>query len=515
MKLHDLVPGTPGWHEHRLTHFNASEAAAMLGLSPHIKRNELLRMKHSGNPQEFTDWFQKNILDNGHAVETLARPIAEKIIGEELYPSIFSQGKLSVSCDGLTMDGTTAFEHKQWNRKLRDAVIRGVLPDEHQPQCQQAMMVTGATRLLFVVSDGTTDGCAYMWVEPDDEWRKRILQGWAQFAEDLANYAPPTDAPAVVASPIESLPALTVQVEGKVLSTNLNVFRTKAMAFIEKIKTDLQTDQDFADAEQMGKFLKDGEDKLEAVKDQALAQTATIYDLFSTIDHLREEMRSKRLTLEKAVKTRKDSIRIEILNGGVKAIREHVDGLNRRIGKPYMPDQAWADFGGVMKGKKTITSLRDAVDTELARAKITANEIADRIQINLNCLRDLAGDHKMLFADAAQLVLKDNDAVVAIIKQRIAEHDEAERKRRDTEAAKVAPPAPVAPPAVWPAQSAPIPPNGKPAAATEPTGEEIIEMIMQHYMVPREKVIGWLLLITSNTKPAEAQKRKAVGGKRK
>ena len=36
-------------------------------------------------------------------------------------------------------------------------VGRLALPEEHMPQCQQVLMVTGAEKLLFVVSDGTPD----------------------------------------------------------------------------------------------------------------------------------------------------------------------------------------------------------------------------------------------------------------------------------------------------------------------------------------------------------------------
>ncbi len=425
---HELVQGSPEWHQLRLEHFGASEAAAMLGLSSKVKRNELLRMKHTGIAKEFSDWVQKNILDNGHEVEALARPIAEASIGDELYPATYSEGKLSASCDGLTMDGSTAFEHKQFNAELAAAVSARTLPDEYQPQCQQVMMVTGAKRLFFMVSDGTTDNCETMWVMPDATWRKKILQGWAQFAEDLANYQPTEDEPAPVASPIESLPALLVQVEGRVVATNLDQFKQTALDFIGKIKTDLSTDQDFADADKMTRFLKDGEDKLETVKSQALAQTASIEELFRTIDLLKDEMRGKRLTLERAVKTRKDSIRNEIMQGGKDKLAAHIAALNARLGKPYMPDIA-ADFVGVMKGKKTISSLRDAVDTELARAKIAANEVGDRIQVNLNILREMAADYTFLFADTAQIVLKANDDLVALVKLRIADHKEAEEAR--------------------------------------------------------------------------------------
>jgi len=53
--------------------------------------------------------------------------------------------------------------------------------------------------------------------------------------------------------------------------------------------------------------------------------------------------------------------------------------------------------------------MQDAVDTLLANTKIAANETADRIQANLDTLRELGGEHKFLFIDAPQLVLKAND----------------------------------------------------------------------------------------------------------
>jgi hypothetical protein len=88
------------------------------------------------------------------------------------------------------------------------------------------------------------------------------------------------------------------------------------------------------------------------------------------------------------------------------------------------------DFAGVMKGKKTVASLRDAVDTELARFKIEANAVADRIQINLGTLRELAGAHAFLFADTGSIVLKAADDLTALVKMRIAEHQQAEAAKR-------------------------------------------------------------------------------------
>ena len=42
MQIVQLTQGSPEWHAHRAKHFNASDAAAMLGISPYMSRDELL-----------------------------------------------------------------------------------------------------------------------------------------------------------------------------------------------------------------------------------------------------------------------------------------------------------------------------------------------------------------------------------------------------------------------------------------------------------------------------------------
>lgn len=476
--VHNLQQGTDEWNQFRLDHHGASEAAAMLGISKKTKRNELLRIKHTGIAKEFSDWVQKNILDHGHEVEEMARPIAEKIIGEELYPATYSYGRLSASCDGLTMLGDTAFEHKQWAADLAGSVRNGVLPEDHQPQCQQIMHVTGASRVMFMVSDGTDQNCVWMWVYPDSGWVSRIVAGWKQFDSDLANYAPQETTPVAVAAPISDLPALSIQIAGNVLASNLSEWRSVVTQRIEAINTDLQTDQDFADADSMTKFLADGEKNIGLVKKAAQAQAEPIDTLFRALDDISETMRQKRLELEKLVKARKDSIRNEILDEGQKSLAEHIAALNNRLARVMMPAVA-ADFAGAMKGKKTVESLRNAVSTTLANAKIAADEIAAKIETNLGVL-DQHNDHAFLFSDLPTLVLKATDDLMNTIKIRISEHDAEQARRREAAEKIVAEQKPIE--AVQPAHPAPeqakqtVQPTMTPADAPD-LAKDIIGMI--------------------------------------
>lgn len=431
MQIHNLVQGSPEWQAFRLEHFGASEAAAMLGISTRVKRTELLHMKHTGTAQEFSDWVQENILDHGHYVEALARPLVEDMIGTELYPVTCSDGLLSASCDGLTMAEDVAFEHKQWNQALADAIAGGQLPDEYMPQPQQIMMVTGCSKVVFVCSDGTLDNFVHIDVLPDPAWQERIRAGWAQFAADLAAYEPREYAPKPEAEPIMSLPALAIQIRGEVAASNLPAFQARADRFIASIKTDLVTDQDFADAEATVKFCEKAEGDLEQTKRAVLEQTADIADVMRTIDHVREQLRAKRLVLERTVKDKKELIKAGILANAKQAFADHVAALEKEIAPLRLVFQT-RDFAGAMKNKRTLATLQDAVDTELANGKIAVDALAAAVRGRLAWYREHAADHEFLFADLQTIIQKPDDDFQMVVRTRIDNHKRIEAEKAES-----------------------------------------------------------------------------------
>ena len=211
---HNLVQGSPEWHAHRASHFNASDAAAMLGLSPYKTRDQLLAEKASGITPEVDAETQARF-DRGHELEAQARPLAEQIIGEELYPVTMSRVvgglKLSASIDGLTLGGEIAWEHKTLNNKLTMDLDAGMVPDHIAAQCEQIMLVSGADRLLVHATHAEEGHYRTLWIESSPHLRQRLIDGWKQFAADLAAYQPSDAQPEPVASPISQLPALVVE----------------------------------------------------------------------------------------------------------------------------------------------------------------------------------------------------------------------------------------------------------------------------------------------------------------
>lgn len=443
MKIHSLTQGTPEWHAHRLTHFNASDAPAMMGCSPYETRTQLIHRMHTGIAPDVDAGTQARF-DEGHRIEALARSWAEEHFfdGEFLYPIVGSQGEYSASFDGLLDDYSEDFEHKTLNDKLRKLqhFVGQELPLMYRVQMEQQLLICCGEKCLFMASKWNGDELVeerHCWYAPDLELRSKIVTGWQQFATDLAAYAPIAPTVQAVAAPVESLPAVRVQLDGQlVVASNLPEFAVALRAFIDRIPSKPSTDQEFADCEAACKSLKKAEDALESSETHALAQMTDVETMRRMVADLRNLARATRLASEKTVAARKESIRGEIVADGVKAMAEHIAALNTRLGKPYMPTVA-ADFGGAIKGKRTVDSLRDAVSTTLANAKISASATADKIQANLATLRELAKDHAFLFADTAQIVLKAPDDLDSLIKLRIAQHKFNEEKKETAQSDRI------------------------------------------------------------------------------
>ena len=434
---HKLIQGSDAWHQFRLERFGASEAAAMLGLSSKVRRTELLHMKKTGTPKEFSDWVQKNILDYGHEVEALARPIIEQIFGIDLYPVTCSNGKLSASCDGLTLLEDIAFEHKQWNEALAASVREGVLPDEYMPQCQQILMVTGAKRVIFTVSDGTAEKMAWVEIEPEQQWFDRIRAGWIQFEKDLAEYVPVVHAEKPQAEPIMQLPALSIQTSGAIsIISNLDVFGKKLNEFVDGLDLEPTDDQGFANAENAVKVLQKAQDALEAAESGALAQASEIDAMCRIVAFHRETARTARLMLEKMVKTRKEQIKTEIASKAKTNFAAHVSALEAEI-KPIRLVVQHPDLLGAIKNKRTLASLHDSVDTALANAKIAADAAAKDVRVKLAWYKEYAKGYEFLFADLQQIIGKPEDDFDLLVQNRIAQHKLDEQKKLELERVRI------------------------------------------------------------------------------
>src|SRR5690606_12821927 len=349
--------------------------------------------------------------------------------------------KYSASFDGLTRLEDVAWEHKRLNDRLRAAMVDGCtgadLPEDYQVQMEQQAMVSGAERILFMASHWDADGNLveerHCWYTPNDWLRNQIIAGWQQFEADVAAYQPePAAAPVAAGRAPDQLPSLRVEVTGMVTASNLAEFKASALQVLESINRDLQTDEDFANAEQTVKWCRGVEERLAATKDAVLAQTADIEAVFRTMDEVSAETRRIRLELDKLVKAEKENRKAEIVQKARNAYQEHEAGLRAETKDVWITLPA-PDFAGAIKGKRTLTSMQDAVDTVLANAKIAANESAKHIRAALACLSEETEGHKHLFPDYRDFISKPIDDIRALVRGRIAEHQQREAEKLEAE----------------------------------------------------------------------------------
>lgn len=454
-EIHNFVQGSPEWHAYRATpnQFNASDAPAMLGESPYKSRDQLLKDLATGSSQEVTAMVQRKF-DDGHRFESEDRQRAEEFIGQELYPATVSVDlgtiKLSSSLDGWTMCEAIIYEHKTKNKLILEFAARNEIPLLYRAQMEQQLLCSGADKCLFSASNGAEDlDPIRIWYLPDMELRARLVAGWEQFAIDLANYVvPAAEAPKAIAEPVATLPSISFKTEFMgnklVLTSNLNAYKAAASKLVEQSKEVLKTDQDFANAEARIKSCKDAEERIAHIQKQVLGEVADIDQFTRDLGAISEMLRQCRLNEDKQVKARKEQIRLEIINDVKAKFQEHVNTINVAIAQANVSFPSVrlpainVDFLSAIKGKKTVKSLIESANDELARGKIEANRIAGIIDANLEMLNMVAIGYDGLFADIQQLVVMDKEALNAITQQRINAHKENEQRKIQAEAKRIA-----------------------------------------------------------------------------
>jgi len=403
-------------------------------MSRYVSRADLLHQKATGITKEPDDATQARF-DRGHQAERSARPLAEKIIGEELAPLTMTADvdglALLASMDGITMENDIVWETKLWNQELSEAVKTGDLPEHYTIQMDQQLLVSGASRCLFTCSDGTPERTVHCWYETSPEKVSRLIAGWDQFASDLAAYVPEDRPAPVTPAPMESLPAVVVQVQGALtVGGNLDAFGLALRDFIARIPARPATDQQFADAEAACKALKRAEDALAQAEDGALAQISDVELMRRTVADLKDLARSTRLATEKLVKAEKDARRTEKVMAARRAFDKHVAACQLDI-KGVRLNVPMPDFGAAIKGLSSLASIDDKLTDALISSQAEVNTLASRIINNLQTL-DSVPAYAHLFADRQELAYKDGETLGLLMQKRVdaeAARIEAERER--------------------------------------------------------------------------------------
>lgn len=441
MKILNIVQGSNEWLDARKEHFTASDASAMMNESKYKTRDQLLREKKGWS--EPVSKAKQAIFDKGHETEELAREIIETNYLEEFAPIVGSvevQGlKLLASLDGLSESQDLIYEHKLYNAVLAENVKHSVLEASHYWQLEHQCLVFGVDKVLFVTSDGTPDKWEEMTYTSEASRRLKLIAGWKQFAIDLEAFELKAkhEAVEVIEAVKCGLPAINYSVTGTEISTNIGgcLDQIKEIAKVEMSKT-LDTDQDFADKDQLNKDVK----KARAGLKETIAKVRGEFVSYSEFEEIAIDLDSVLQKMqahgEKQVKDAKAAKKQAISLAGEQELIKLSNECDAKLSPMKLAGiivLSMPDFDLAMKGKRTIESLENAVSSEVASAKITINQVMGRVMPNLEYLREHAEEYKFLFNDAQQLVNQESEPFQAIVKQRISEHKQAEADRLEQE----------------------------------------------------------------------------------
>lgn len=442
MKTHNCIQGSKEWLDLRANvDGTASEASAMMGASKYMSRDDLLKIKATGESKPVDTYTQK-LFDKGHATEAMIRPHIEKLVNDELYPTTgtkeFEGLVLLASYDGIDMMESVGFEHKLLSQSLIEQIENNNIDPHYYWQLEQQILISGCEKVIFVTSDGTPENMKYCWYKAVPGRAEQLIAGWKQFKLDLANYEHVPEVGTPVAADIMELPTLEIQIHGGIKSSNLVAYKNSALAFIKAINTNLKTDEDFAVAEKTVKFCDEAESRIDLVKKQALSQTVDIEQIFNSLDQLKSELRSKRLELDKLVKSQKAKVKSEIVKNASSGLAEYIASLNTSLKGEYLNlvEHTSVNLPGAIKNKRTISSIQSAVNDEIARVKIEVNAKAEEIRTNINFFNENANNYQHLFINNINYH-KHPDFFALEVKNRITEFKQAEEIRLEAEREKI------------------------------------------------------------------------------
>lgn len=183
-----LVQGTPEWHAHRAQFRNASESAAVMGLSPWQTPYQLWQVRTGRMEVPVTAPMR-----HGTEMEPKARAAYEEQTGLVMQPLVLTDGDYSASLDGITLDGDLLLEvkcpYKGQSSALWQEVAVGEVPEHYRIQVQHQLMVAGAMLAHLWVFDGTKG--LLVEIVRDDATVAAIRAAWDAFQPYLDSDSPP------------------------------------------------------------------------------------------------------------------------------------------------------------------------------------------------------------------------------------------------------------------------------------------------------------------------------------
>lgn len=208
---------------------------------------------------------------------------------------------------------------------------------------------------------------------------------------------------------------LSVVVRGEVVQSNLPEFTEAVRMFIGAINRDLQTDEEFGQAELDVKKLATLEDGIKKCKTDALAQAESLNALFRQLDQSDEAVRAARLDLEKKIKLEKDSRKARLVTNALNSLGYPAALRLKKYG---------TIIENSIKGKRSL----EAMETALNQIVGSLNESLVATREVLQAHKNSQGTH--LIPDEVELLSQPAESVKLMLENRVVKYQADEAKKK-------------------------------------------------------------------------------------
>lgn len=184
----DLIQGTPAWHAWRNQGIGASDAPAILGVSPWMTIYQLWELK-TGRRAPFAG---NAATRRGSEMEAQARAAYEAHTGIIVQPHCRTHPELDwmrASLDGIDLDGRLILEVKCPGKEDHATAIQGKVPEKYIPQVQHQLAVSGAELCHYWSYDG--DMGILVEVRPDEDYIRALIEAEIAFWHCVQTDTPP------------------------------------------------------------------------------------------------------------------------------------------------------------------------------------------------------------------------------------------------------------------------------------------------------------------------------------
>jgi putative phage-type endonuclease len=190
MKIIDVEQGTPEWLSWRKTVITATDCPAILGSSPWSTAYKCWQRKLGLIEEQKSS----SAMERGKRLEPIARERFIRKYGINMIPTVVECSEydfLGASLDGISDCRRYILEIKTGNHDLHRSAKQGTIPEYyfHQIQCQ--LLVTGALKGFYQVSDEKEENDIVIEVVPDLSFFDLFMPKARAFWKSVAFCEPP------------------------------------------------------------------------------------------------------------------------------------------------------------------------------------------------------------------------------------------------------------------------------------------------------------------------------------